>query len=588
MQTQAPHPRVSESSNRWLFGPASDLVLGCGLGYAWVFMALAVLDIRFVEAVPAGFLPLVLLLSATPHYGATLLRVYEQRESRRAYALFSVGATAVLAASFVVSLEYLTLGSLLLTIYFNWNPWHYGGQNYGLAVMFLRRRGVEVTPLAKRLLYASFIISALLAIVEMNGLLPGAIYAPVGYQTEAKSIGPFYQFISIGIAPTIQQSLTTVGLTAYFGCLLGVAALLLRRCTLSDVGPSAALVATQSLWFVVPGAARVWGVFGDWVPLGSQHFNYAFIWIAVGHSVQYLWITTYYAKKTKRFGGFHRYYIKCVLVGSVVWNFPALVFAPGVLGTIGYNDGLFLLIASVVNLHHFVLDGAIWKLRDSKIAGVLIRAAEPAPDGSPPDDAGPWRTRSIVWAIGAVCVFTFVLGTWEREVGFRQSVRRADYFRIEQAGQRLAWIGQQDAAIHRYLAALSDARGNQEDAIREYQRSLQIREHPAAFFELGGIRARRNEWNAARDAFEAAYQIDPFPVDLIVRLSQALIETGRLERAREVLNEGLVLHPGQPVLVEQLRSASASGDQATTGYPYNRRLFDSPEITPGPARNDRT
>lgn len=561
-------------------------MLGCGLGYAWVFLALAVLDVRFMEAIPAGFLPLLLLISATPHYGATLLRVYEQRESRRAYALFSVGATAVLAVSFVVSLHFLALGSLLMTIYFNWNPWHYGGQNYGLAVMFLRRRGIEITRLAKRLLHASFILSALLAIVEMNGVLPGAIYAPVGSQT-ASSIGPFYQFISIGIAPNVQQNLTVVGLTAYLGCLLGVAGLLLRHCKLRDLGPSAALVATQSLWFVIPAAARVWGVFGNWIPLGSQHFNYAFIWIAVGHSVQYLWITTYYAKRTERFRGFHRYYIQCLLAGSMIWNFPALLFAPGVLGTIGYNDGLFLLIATVANLHHFVLDGAIWKLRDSKIAGILIRTADPVADGGTVD-TGRGRFRPIVWVVGTVCIFTFVVGTWEREVGFRQSTRRADYARVERAGQRLAWIGQQDAALHRYLAALSSARGNPDDAIRQYQRSLQIRGHPKAFFELGTIRSERDEWSAARDAFEAAYRIDPFPVTLIDRLSQALIETGQLERASEVVNEGLRLHPGEPILMERLRNVGADGDQAATGYPSGRRSFDSPGVVAGTTGGDRS
>ena len=35
-----------------------------------------------------------------------------------------------------------------------------------------------------------------------------------------------------------------------------------------------------------------------------------------------------------------------------------------------------LLVASVVNLHHFVLDGAIWKLRDGRVARVLLRTAE--------------------------------------------------------------------------------------------------------------------------------------------------------------------------------------------------------------------
>jgi hypothetical protein len=39
-----------------------------------------------------------------PHYGATLLRVYEERRDRRAYAIFSLWATAVIAAAFTTSL----------------------------------------------------------------------------------------------------------------------------------------------------------------------------------------------------------------------------------------------------------------------------------------------------------------------------------------------------------------------------------------------------------------------------------------------------------------------------------------------------
>ena len=52
---------------------------------------------------------------------------------------------------------------------------------------------------------------------------------------------------------------------------------------------------------------------------------------------------------------------------------PALVFAPQVLGGLPYDLGLGLMVASAVNLHHFVLDGAIWKLRNTRVAGVLLR-----------------------------------------------------------------------------------------------------------------------------------------------------------------------------------------------------------------------
>ena len=83
-----------------------------------------------------------------PHYGGTLVRVYDQRKDRRAYAIFSVWATALLAALFVWGAFSTLVASVLFTIYITWSPWHYTGQNYGLAVMFLRRSGVPLSPRA--------------------------------------------------------------------------------------------------------------------------------------------------------------------------------------------------------------------------------------------------------------------------------------------------------------------------------------------------------------------------------------------------------------------------------------------------------
>ena len=92
MATAAPPP------GRWLFGPVPDLLLGCGLLYVAVFAVYAVggAEVRTSE-VPYLF-PLLVLVFSTPHYGATLLRVYEERSSRRAYTLFAVHATLVVVA----------------------------------------------------------------------------------------------------------------------------------------------------------------------------------------------------------------------------------------------------------------------------------------------------------------------------------------------------------------------------------------------------------------------------------------------------------------------------------------------------------
>jgi len=69
---------------------------------------------------------------------------------------------------FVAGVYDVRVGSLMITIYMSWSPWHYSSQNYGVASMFLRRRGVPVTRLGKRLLHASFQLSWLLVLLAIH------------------------------------------------------------------------------------------------------------------------------------------------------------------------------------------------------------------------------------------------------------------------------------------------------------------------------------------------------------------------------------------------------------------------------------
>ena len=89
-------------------------------------------------------------------------------------------ATLGLALAFLLSLRLHLLGTLLVTLYLLWSPWHYSGQNYGLMLMFLGRRGISTPPTLKRLIRASFVLSFLLVIVQLNGENPSASYAPSG------------------------------------------------------------------------------------------------------------------------------------------------------------------------------------------------------------------------------------------------------------------------------------------------------------------------------------------------------------------------------------------------------------------------
>ena len=125
----------------WLFGPWSDLLFGCGALYALLFGAFCLAGAELRTLQPGLLFPLFVLALGTPHYGATLLRVYEKRRDRRAYVVFSLWATLAVAALFVVSVWWGPAATFFVTLYLSWSPWHYTGQNYGLAVMFLRIRG---------------------------------------------------------------------------------------------------------------------------------------------------------------------------------------------------------------------------------------------------------------------------------------------------------------------------------------------------------------------------------------------------------------------------------------------------------------
>ena len=56
-----------QGRNSWLFNPAADLLLGCGLLYALVLSAVSVSGGAFLETRPVFLLPLCVLLLSGPH-----------------------------------------------------------------------------------------------------------------------------------------------------------------------------------------------------------------------------------------------------------------------------------------------------------------------------------------------------------------------------------------------------------------------------------------------------------------------------------------------------------------------------------------
>jgi tetratricopeptide (TPR) repeat protein len=527
------------SQERWLYGPLPDLLLGCAGLYGVAVLALLLPFVStWVSEWATFLLPLLAILVNGPHYGATLLRVYEHREDRRRYAFFTVYVTLALALAFLAALRTPWLGSVILTAYVTWSPYHFAGQNYGLGLMFLRRRGIAVTPLAKRLFHASFLLSFGLAFLTIHGRTQGISVAPVPEYTNS-----IFQEISLGIPAAVTlPALGILGL-AYALTLFGSALLLLRTGSPRDLAPTALLVATQALWFSIPAALRLSGTFT------SAHIALSAAWIAIAHSVQYLWVTSYYARRSEPSLSLTRYMAKTLGSGAALLVIPALVFAPRALGTLPYDSGLSILLFSVLNLHHFILDGAIWKLRDGRVARVLLQniASSPEPIDRRPNAARRFAAGAA-WAVATACLLLAVFAEWEKEFG-RRAANEGRLLRAIAATERLAAIGRENPQHHLGLAhALRQVRGKPELVRFHLERSLEIQPTAAGWTRLGKFQSRQGDAEGALASFERARALDPSAREPIVGAAGAWMELGDLDRAEAALEEAERSGPEDPAV----------------------------------------
>jgi hypothetical protein len=527
---------ASAPSRGWLFGPLPDLMLGCGGAYLLVFLALGAAGDWIEALLPLGLLAIPILALSVPHYGATLLRVYERKEDRSAYRFFALWTTLPIALWFVAGVRDEWLGSALITLYLTWSPWHYSGQNYGIALLLLGRRGVGVARPLKRWLYASFLLSFALVLIAAHTEGANATYAPGSLD------GGSYRFLRLGIPLQISAWLVITLLAAYAISLGAVVAGLRRSAGWRALAPALCVVALQALWFSLPVLSRATGWFQGWAPFASTRFEYAFLWIALAHAVQYLWVTTYFAGRSGVAPRHAPYLLKCLAAGAAVWGVPTLLFGPDLLGVRAFDAGGALLAAAAVNVHHFVLDGAIWKLRDGRIARILLR---PQPvvseETSAPSRLG--LVRPLVAAAGALYVVTVLVGAFEGEYGVRQASSPPDFARLRVAAERLRWVGRDDPSV-RYNLAMHALREDRLDAARrDLLRSLDLQSSQHAWLALGVVEQRAGAWPEALRAYDAALALDPSNVAAWSRKAQVFVRMGERAKAREALERALNLAP---------------------------------------------
>jgi tetratricopeptide (TPR) repeat protein len=556
---------AAPQSNRWLFGPVPDILLGCGVAYMAIFAALVFAGPDVRAALPMGLLPLVSVFFGTPHYGATLLRVYEQRNERRAYAFFTVWISLVLAALYVGALYSALLGSFLLSLYLTWSPWHYTGQNYGVTLLFLRRRGIEITPTTKRWIYASFLLSYGLTFLAIHGAAYTADYAPLDYQ------GSAYRFLRFGI-PTPYWAWAWTALGAAYVVSLAMAGrdLLRRASRASDLLPSALVVLTQALWFSLPPLGRELGLLSGVDPFKPDNAGFLFIWVAAGHAAQYLWVTTYYAGP-KGTAARVRYYTRCVFAGSAIWSLPAILYVWSGLAGSRYGgirgDDVGVLVAAMVNLHHFVIDGAIWKLRDGRVARALIRRDPAAAEAVLDRPRVRWLAPILLTA-GAAWMLSTVYVLFERDRSFMPALARGDVAAAEASLERLQWLRRAAAVDYQRVARVAAQRDDSETVFRVLDHAIERHGEAPSYQAKATYLEKLGRNDAAIETYRAGSAAHPEEPDLFLGAGRLLLQRGDVEAALAALERAHGLAPTDhriDLLLERAREKRAAEDTAPSG-----------------------
>lgn len=450
----APNGNGTQARNPWVYRPWIDLLIGCG---AW--SAPLLLLTHFVSrSSAAGWsftFYLLALLFNYPHFMATVYRAYHTYDEFSKYRFFTVHVALLLACAGLIAHLWYPLLPWIFTLYICWSPWHYTGQNYGLLMMFARRAGVAPNEGERQAIHLAFIASFLMLLFSFHA-------------------GPSSDPLILSLGLPARFTLPARGMLAVFFALSSGWALvsLARRNPWRALLPVVTLVSTQFLWFLLPLLIEL--ISGKEVP----QTRYSSGILAVLHSAQYLWITSYYQDKEARAAGQAAWSFPRYLLVLIAGGIALFVPGPWLVSRVFHADfsASFLTFTALVNLHHFILDGALWKLRDSRIASLLLETGREEAE----TESEPGRLATVFrWFAGRAAaaralrialVLLFLLWGAMDRLHFYWANVSASLTSLERAVR----LNPDDSAVQVRLAQVADVAGNRELALESLRRASEV------------------------------------------------------------------------------------------------------------------
>ena len=564
-ETIAPAAPAANAAARpngpWIYKPWLDLVVGCGAWSAPLLLVTAWLSPSHAHSWVVGFYFLAIVFNY-PHFMATIYRAYRTREEIQKYKFFTLHLTLLLAVTGVLLHTSYRLLPWVFTLYICWSPWHYAGQNYGLLQMFVKRSGAALTRNQGRWLRAAFIASyvMLLASFETGG-----------------SSDPLILSLGLPVKFTIPVRIFLAGAFTYCAW-FSLHDTIVKHGFRRMIAPLTLLL-TQFLWFVLPTLIEI----RTTIP----QTRYSSGILAVLHSAQYLWITSYYHQREARAAGQSNWRLAGYFVTLIAGGIALFIPGPWLVSYIFHFDFTtsFLIFTALVNIHHFLLDGAIWKLRDSRIASRLIGSGDKPETGAAPGAKSPssvapqGRLRRLVSAPafrvavvgvlflwGAADQVHFDLGTSEKSLASLQRAARMNPYDsavLTRVGSAEAGVGQSAKAIetlvraadldphnaglqHACARALISA-GRFQDAYDRYKKMLAVLPNDVdALVNYGLLAGQLGHGDEAMASWQKAASIDPNQPNVYVYLAEGTDERGDFAAAEQHWRSYLRLAANDP------------------------------------------
>jgi len=294
-----------------------------------------------------------------PHFSATVYRLYQSPANIRQFPVTSLGVPILILAAIAASIwQADSVAPYFITLFLFWSPFHYSGQTIGITLLYARRGKFNIGRW-QRLALSAFVYATVLISFTRRG-------------NTSERFGVIIPVIEVPFWFKIAALAVMCAAALVFVYFMVVWALKERRLP----PPIIVLPAlTQLVWF--------------FPATGSKMF---FEFIPTFHSLQYLyiaWAMQIGLKVNARAAGERS---RSVVNESLRW------------GVSNYVGGMLLFIAlpwlfywtsvplatsagiviAAVNIHHFFVDGVIWKLRNvSKTSPLLMNVhdweAQPSP-----------------------------------------------------------------------------------------------------------------------------------------------------------------------------------------------------------------